>query len=65
MFYLIIMAILAVTTCEGERSFSMLKLIKTPLRSTMGQENLNGLALMCGHGSITLNINKRFKEYSI
>lgn len=34
------------TTCTAERTFSFLKIIKTYLRSTMGQELLNNLALM-------------------
>lgn len=34
------------TSCEGERSFSKLKLIKTYLRSTMGQARLSSLALL-------------------
>jgi len=36
-----------VTNCGGERSFSRLKLIKSQMRSTVGQERLNSLALMC------------------
>jgi len=32
-----IMATLPVTSCECEHSISMLRLIKTPVRSTMGQ----------------------------
>ena len=37
---------LPITSCESERSFSQLKLIKTALRSTMSAERLGGLALM-------------------
>uniref|UniRef100_A0A3B1J7P5 TTF-type domain-containing protein n=1 Tax=Astyanax mexicanus TaxID=7994 RepID=A0A3B1J7P5_ASTMX len=37
---------LPVSVASGERSFSALKLIKTYMRSTMGQERLTGLALM-------------------
>ena len=37
---------LPITTCESERSFSQLKLIKTSLRSTMTDNRLNGLAIM-------------------
>ncbi|ELT92905.1 hypothetical protein CAPTEDRAFT_59361, partial [Capitella teleta] len=33
-----------VTTATGERSFSSLKYIKSYLRSTMGEDRLNGLA---------------------
>ena len=34
------------TTATGERSFSALKYIKNYLRSTVGEERLNGLAHM-------------------
>lgn len=37
---------LPITSCESERSFSQLKLIKTSLRSTMSNDRLSGLALM-------------------
>ena len=35
-----------VTSCESERSFSQLKLLKTYRRSTMSADRLSGLALM-------------------
>jgi hypothetical protein len=35
------------TSCEGERSFSTLKRIKNYSRSTMGQEKLTDLSLLC------------------
>ena len=37
---------LPITSCEGERSFSQLKLIKSSHRSTMSANRLSGLALM-------------------
>ena len=37
---------LPVTSCESERSFSQIKLIKNSIRATMNDERLNGLALM-------------------
>ena len=37
---------LAVTNCEGERSFSQLKRVKNELRTTMGQKRLSALSLM-------------------
>lgn len=37
---------LPITSCESERSFSQLKLIKTSRRSTMSDSRLSGLALM-------------------
>lgn len=38
---------LMVTNCSGERSFSRLKLIKNELRTTMLQEKLSALSIMC------------------
>ena len=35
-----------VTNCNGERSFSKLKLIKNYLRDTMGKERLHYLTLL-------------------
>jgi hypothetical protein len=37
---------LPVTVASAERSFSKLRLIKSYLRSTMGQDRLRGLALL-------------------
>ena len=37
---------LPITSCESERSFSQLKLIKTSHRSTMSSERLSGLAMI-------------------
>ena len=45
-----------VTSCECERSISILRLLKTYLRSTMGQERLCGLALMYIHRDFEVNI---------
>ena len=41
----------------------MLKLIKTPLRSTVGQERLNGLAILIIHRSESLDPMEVDKEY--
>lgn len=38
---------LMVTNCSGERSFSQLKRIKNELRTTMLQERLTNLSIMC------------------
>ena len=61
---LVISATLPVTSCECERSISMLKLLKTSLRSTMGNERLNGLALMLIHRYIELNPDAVVEEFS-
>ncbi|KAI3729948.1 hypothetical protein L6452_18621 [Arctium lappa] len=42
-----IMLTVPVTVASAERSFSKLKLLKTYLRSSMSQERLNGLAILC------------------
>ena len=43
---LILALTLSITSCESERSFSQLKLIKTARRSTMTESRLSSLALM-------------------
>jgi hypothetical protein len=45
-FLLKILTTLPVTTASAERTFSMLRRLKTWLRSTMCDERLTGLALM-------------------
>jgi hypothetical protein len=44
--YRIYLSIMA-TNCGGERSFSVLKRVKTAIRSTMCQERLDALGLLC------------------
>ena len=43
---MIIMTTIPVTSCECERSISLLRLVKYCLRARMSEERLNGLALM-------------------
>ena len=59
-----IMATLPVTSCECERSISMLRLIKTPLRSTMGQDRLNGLAMLYYHRDVEITPEEVVEEFS-
>lgn len=47
-----IMATLPVTTCSAERSFSSLRYLKNYLRSTIGENRLNGLALLFVHQDV-------------
>ena len=42
-----ILTAIPATSCSAERSFSDLRRIKTYLRSTMGQDRLSSLALIC------------------
>jgi hypothetical protein len=48
---------LLVTNCSGERSFSQLKRIKNELRSTMHQERLAALSLMCIENDVVRQLN--------
>ncbi len=58
------MGTLPVTSCECERSISMLKLIKTSLRSSMGQDRLNGLAMLYYHRDIEITSEEVVDEFS-
>ena len=55
---------LPVTSCECERSFSQLKLLKTSSRSTMSAKRLSGLALMKIHRDycVELSSPERMKK---
>lgn len=46
-----------VTSCECERSFSQLKILKTPSRSTMSEKRLSGLALMKIHRELCMELS--------
>ncbi len=61
---LCIMGTLPVTSYECERSISMLKLIKTSLRSSKGQDRLNGLAMLYYHRDIEITSEEVVDEFS-
>jgi hypothetical protein len=44
------------STAKAERSFSVLKRVKTPLRGTMGQERLSVLVLLHIHSDNQLQL---------
>ncbi|ESN91283.1 hypothetical protein HELRODRAFT_70002 [Helobdella robusta] len=48
---------LPVKTCTAERSFSALRCLKTYLRSTMGQERLNHVAILHCYRTLTESID--------
>ena len=47
-----------ITTCECDRSFSSLRIVKTWDRSTMTNARLNGLALLFIHREIDLDVSE-------
>ena len=57
-------ATVPVTSCECERSFSRLKILKTYLRSTMRQDRLSGLALMSIHREIKIDTNDIINRFA-
>ena len=61
---LLILCTLPVTSCSAERSFSGLKRIKTPLRSTMGNECLSSLALLHLHRDIDVRVEDIVDEFA-
>ena len=43
----------------------MLGLVKSPLRSTMAEDRLNGLAMMQYHRDMALDVDEVVKEFSL
>ena len=61
---ILIMTTLPVTSCECERSISLLRLVKSTLRTTMTEDRLNGLALMQYHHDIPLDPAQVVEEFA-
>ena len=61
---MMIMVTIPVTSCECERSISLLRLVKSRLRSTMGAERLNALTLMQCHRYIALDPDRIIDEFA-
>ncbi|CAF3343594.1 unnamed protein product [Rotaria sp. Silwood2] len=59
-----IFSTLPVTTASTERTFSVLKLLKTYLRSTMSQTRLNGLAMMYIYRNLTVNVDSVINNFA-
>ena len=55
-YFLTILAVLLLTTCEAERNISCLRRLKTFMRSTMSEDRLTGLALMHTHKQLVVDI---------
>ena len=61
---LFIITTLPVTSCECERSISLLRQLKTALRSTMKEDRLNSLALLKCHREINIDPEEVVEEFS-
>ena len=59
-----ILATLPVSSATAERSFSTLRLIKSDLRTTMGQARLDGLCLMYIHNDISISTGAIVKKFA-
>jgi len=64
-YMLTILAVLPITTCEAERSFSTLRRLKTYLRSTMAADRLTSLALMHIHRDMPINTEQLIEDFAI
>ena len=53
-----------VTTCVAERSFSGMKRLKTPLRSTMSDERLSSLAVLHVHKHNKVDVDQVISEFA-
>ena len=53
-----ILLVKPVTSCSVERANSSLRFVKSPFRSTMGEERLNALLLMFIHKDINIDYGK-------
>lgn len=62
---LVILATFPVTTSTSERSFSTLRRLKTYLRNTVGENRLNGLALMQIHRDISVSTTEVIDELAL
>ena len=59
-----ILCTLPVTSCSAERSFSRLKHVKSPLRSSMVNERLSALTLLHTHYDIEIDIPEVIDEFA-
>ena len=60
-----ILATLPVTTCTCERSISVLRRLKTYLRSTMTANRMNGLALLHVHRDIEVDTDEIIRRFAL
>ena len=61
---MLILVTIPVTSCECERSISLLRLVKSALRTTMGEERLNGLCLLQYYHDIDIDPDAVVSEFA-
>lgn len=61
---MIIMTTIPVTSCECERSISLLRLVKNCVRARMSEERLNGLALMQYYHDIPIDRDRIVEDFA-
>ena len=59
-----VLSTIPVTSCECERSVSVLRRLKTYLRNTMCQNRLNGLSLMSIHRDISVSYHEVVNDFA-
>ena len=59
-----IVCVLPVTSCSAERSFSALKRLKSPLRTTMATNRLTALSLLQIHRDIPIDVEKAVDDFA-
>ena len=59
-----ILVMLPVTTCTCERSISVLRRLKTYLRSTLSEQRLNGLALLNVHHDVNIDVQEVIDRFA-
>ena len=62
--HILVVVVFPVTRSEAERSFSCIKRLKTRLRSTMGEERLNGLAMMLIHRDVDVSVTQVVRAFA-
>lgn len=63
-FFLKLLTTLPISNASAERSFSALRRLKDWLRSTMGENRLNGLALMLCHREVEVSVEKVIDRFA-
>ena len=64
MVLLILLCVFPVTTCTCERCVSALRRVKTFLRTSCGQERLNGLTLLAMYRHVKIDLNVIIKRFA-